>query len=73
MFILWADEWVKESGGRTSMSPEEIADRTSLEEQTVRATLERLANVKLIEATADGWALTLDRWRKEVFPGWVDR
>lgn len=73
MFLLWESEWNAESGGRSSMSIEEIADRTSLEDHAVATTLERLANVSLIEQRADGWILTLDKWRTEVFPKWMER
>lgn len=71
MMLLWGEDWERLSNGRRGMSEAEIADRTSLTESQVRATLQKLDDVQLVRSYADGWSLTLDRWREAVLKPWV--
>jgi hypothetical protein len=64
--LLWKDDWDKLSNGRYGMTAAELADRTSLTEQQVIATLAKLVDVQMVRERADGWELTIDRWQEAV-------
>lgn len=71
MMLLWSEDWSRLSNGRRGMSAAEIADRTSLTEQQVRNTMAKLVDVQLVREFADGWELTLERWKDAVLKPWV--
>lgn len=72
MMLLWGEEWRRLSNGRTGMSADDIADRTSLTTKQVTATLDKMAEVKLVQQHADGWSLTIPEWKKHALGPWMD-
>jgi DNA-binding MarR family transcriptional regulator len=65
--LLWADVW-----DRPTIDPESIADRTSLKLSDVMGALDKLEHVGLVECYADGWKLTIQRFKQTV-RSWCNR
>lgn len=59
--LLWEDHWE-----RMSMDYEAISDRTGLDVSVVKRTMDKLEAIRMVEAMADGWRLTLQRWREGI-------
>lgn len=70
MMLLWGEDWLRVSNGRRGFTSEEIADRTSLTPSQVEQTLAKMDDVKLVKTYADGWVLTIDRWKESVLGVW---
>ena len=72
MMLLWAEDWSRMGNGRYGMTPEEIADRTSLTEKQVRDTLTKMVECRLVRERADSWELTEEDWKRSVLKHWLD-
>jgi hypothetical protein len=68
--LLWSDLWQEESGGRIGMTPDELADRTSLTPIQVDAALAKLEEVRFVQMRADGYILTFEEWKRDVLSKW---
>lgn len=65
-------QWVEEAGF-VSVTPAFIEDRTSIPADHVDAILTKLESVGLASCYADGWQLTIDKYKNGAMLQWLGR
>lgn len=70
VLLLWDEE---NDPKRVSMTPDFIADRTSIPLEKLPPIMDNLEAIGLVQMYADGWRLTMDHFNRTTGKLWTDR